>query len=247
MNTVPIIGCLEVLEMSLQKTVRSSLVKQVVEQLAQRIEAGDWKVGERIPPEPDLVEQLGVSRNTLREAVQALIHTGMLEARQGDGTYVRSSSEFGAAMHRRLQRSAVIEILEVRYGLEREIARLAAQRRTTQDLANIREKLEHAYQVVHNQEAYTHADVAFHMAIVEATKNSVMIDLYKHMTESILFSVNSTLDIAGFMETQFKTHAELVEAIANQDLDAAEAAVRNLIEASKSTLTLLIQEGGTQS
>ncbi|KQL44116.1 GntR family transcriptional regulator [Brevibacillus choshinensis] len=231
--------------MNLQKTVRSSLVKQVVEQLAQRIEAGDWKVGERIPPEPDLVEQLGVSRNTLREAVQALIHTGMLEARQGDGTYVRSSSEFGAAMHRRLQRSAVFEILEVRYGLEREIARLAAQRRTTQDLANIREKLEQAYQLFQDPNAYTQADLAFHKAIVEATKNNVMIDLYKYMTESILYSVNSTLDISGLMETQFKTHAELVEAIADQDQDAAEKAVCNLIEASKSALSIVIQEGGT--
>ncbi|MED4752125.1 FadR/GntR family transcriptional regulator [Brevibacillus choshinensis] len=232
--------------MNLQKTVRSSLVKQVVEQLAQCIEAGDWKVGERIPPEPDLVEQLGVSRNTLREAVQALIHTGMLEARQGDGTYVRSSSEFGAAMNRRLQRSAVFEILEVRYGLEREVARLAAQRRTTQDLANIREKLEQAYQLFQDPDAYTQADVAFHMAIVEATKNSVMIDLYKHMTESILYSVNSTLDLSGLMETQFKTHTELVEAIADQDQDAAENAVCNLIEASKSALSIVIQYGGTQ-
>ncbi|RNB90881.1 FadR family transcriptional regulator [Brevibacillus nitrificans] len=229
--------------MSLQKTVRSSLVKQIVEQLAKRVEAGDWKVGERIPPEPELVEQLGVSRNTLREAVQALIHTGMLEARQGDGTYVRSSSEFGAAMQRRLQRSAVFEILEVRYGLEREIARLAALRRSTSDLANIREKLEQAYHVFQDVDAYVRADVAFHIAIAEATKNSVMIDLYKHMTESLHLSVNSTVDLTGHIQTQFKTHAELVEAISIQDPDAAEAAVRNVIEASKAALASFIQEG----
>ncbi|GED30610.1 FadR/GntR family transcriptional regulator [Brevibacillus centrosporus] len=229
--------------MSLQKTVRSSLVKQIVEQLAKRVEAGDWKVGERIPPEPELVEQLGVSRNTLREAVQALIHTGMLEARQGDGTYVRSSSVFGAAMQRRLQRSAVFEILEVRYGLEREIARLAAMRRSTSDLANIREKLEQAYHVFQDVDAYVRADVAFHIAIAEATKNSVMIDLYKHMAESLHLSVNSTVDLTGHIQTQFKTHAELVEAISIQDPDAAEAAVRNVIEASKAALASFIQEG----
>ncbi|WP_411501877.1 FadR/GntR family transcriptional regulator [Brevibacillus centrosporus] len=229
--------------MSLQKTVRSSLVKQIVEQLAKRVEAGVWKVGERIPPEPELIEQLGVSRNTLREAVQALIHTGMLEARQGDGTYVRSSSVFGAAMQRRLQRSAVFEILEVRYGLEREIARLAAMRRSTSDLANIREKLEQAYHVFQDVDAYVRADVAFHIAIAEATKNSVMIDLYKHMAESLHLSVNSTVDLTGHIQTQFKTHAELVEAISIQDPDAAEAAVRNVIEASKAALASFIQEG----
>lgn len=230
--------------MSLQKPVRSSLAKQVYEQLTQRIEAGDWKVGERIPAEPELVEQLGVSRNTLREAVQALIHNGMLEARQGDGTYVRSSSEFGAAIARRLKRSDLMEILEARSALEREIARLAALRRTEQDLNVLREKLAYTSSVMDDPEAYTLADVSFHSAIAEATKNSVLIDLYQHMTQSLHLSVNSTLDLTGVQEQIQQYHARLVDAIATQDPDAAEAAVLSSIEANVSALSQLLQEGG---
>jgi DNA-binding FadR family transcriptional regulator len=218
---------------TLKKPVRSSLVKQVVEQLAQRIEAGIWLVGERIPAEPDLVEQLGVSRNTLREAVQALIHTGMLEARQGDGTYVRSDSEFGAAMQRRLQRSTVEEILEARYGLEREMARLAALRRTDEDMKVIQESLAQAKQNKSNSEAYVQADLAFHMAVAAATHNNVMIDLYRHMTESVRLSIFSTIAPTSLMDQHSCTHQALVEAIAAQDPDAAEEAARNLILVSQ--------------
>lgn len=230
--------------MTLQKPVRSSLVKQIAEQLVQRIESGAWKVGERIPPEPELVEQLGISRNTLREAVQALIHTGMLEARQGDGTYVRSSSEFGAAMQRRLRRSTLLEILEVRYGLEREIARLAAMRRTDEDLLQIRQKLDASLSLRHDPQAYITADVAFHIAVAHATHNSVMIDLYEQMTESLRLSVSGTLDFHDLLDQQAITHTALVQAIAEQSPDAAEEAASNLIQASKTALTELIEKGG---
>lgn len=232
--------------MALQKTTRSSLVKQVVDQLVQRIETGSWAVGERIPSEPELVEQLGVSRNTLREAVQALIHNGMLEARQGDGTYVLSSSEFGAAMQRRLQRSTVVEILEVRHGLEREMARLAASRRTDEDLALIREKLTQSQALRHDAEAYTLADLDFHMAIATATYNGVMIDLYKNMTESLHYSISGTQELVGIMDTQSKHHIALVEAISMKDPNAAEEAASSLIQVSKTALTQLIKEGSIQ-
>ena len=232
--------------MTLQKTTRSSLVKQVVDQLVQRIETGSWTVGERIPPEPELVEQLGVSRNTLREAVQALIHNGMLEARQGDGTYVLSSSEFGAAMQRRLQRSTVIEILEVRHGLEREIARLAAARRTDEDLVLIREKLAQSQAIRHDAEAYTLADLDFHMAIASATYNGVMIDLYKNMSEALYYSISGTQELVDILETLSKHHVALVEAISMQDESAAEEAASSLIQVSKTALTQLIKEGSIQ-
>lgn len=232
--------------MALQKTTRSSLVKQVVDQLVQRIETGSWAVGERIPSEPELVERLGVSRNTLREAVQALIHNGMLEARQGDGTYVLSSSEFGAAMQRRLQRSTVVEILEVRHGLEREMARLAASRRTDEDLALIREKLTQSQALRHDAEAYTLADLDFHMAIATATYNGVMIDLYKNMTESLHYSISGTQELVGIMDTQSKHHIALVEAISMKDPNAAEEAASSLIQVSKTALTQLIKEGSIQ-
>ncbi|MEI0737966.1 GntR family transcriptional regulator [Paenibacillus sp. JTLBN-2024] len=69
--------------MTLQRPTKQTLVEQIAAQLEQLIEDGTWPVGERIPAEPELVKELGVSRNTIREAIHALIHAGMLRTRQG--------------------------------------------------------------------------------------------------------------------------------------------------------------------
>ena len=79
--------------MTLQHAERLSLVERVIDQLRTQITAGSWECGERIPTEPQLSDMLGVGRNTVREAVRALVHTGLLEVRQGAGTFVRSNRD----------------------------------------------------------------------------------------------------------------------------------------------------------
>ncbi|MFC4619678.1 FadR/GntR family transcriptional regulator [Camelliibacillus cellulosilyticus] len=233
--------------MALKKAVRSSLVDQVVDQMASLIESGQWPLNEKIPPEPELVEQLGVSRNTIREAVRALIHTGLLEARQGDGTYVRAQTDFGAAMKRRLQKSNLLEIMEVRSCLEREAARLAAIRRTSEDIKRMRDSLANRDKVLETSdqlEDHVKADIDFHHTVVAATHNSVLIDLYQHMSSTIQTSISSTMNgDADLSRENTKAHHQLVEAVVNQDAAAAEEAVRNNIEiASQVALQKEIRE-----
>ena len=103
--------------MPLATTRRSGLVDEVIGQLRTVIAAGEWPVGERIPTEQELVALLGVGRNTVREAVRALSHGGLLDVRQGDGTYVRATSEVSGAI-RRLCGSELHEVLQVRRALE---------------------------------------------------------------------------------------------------------------------------------
>ncbi|WP_199931247.1 FadR/GntR family transcriptional regulator [Streptomyces sp. CB02923] len=104
---------------------RSLLVNQVIEHMRERITAGAWPVGQRIPTESVLADELQVARNTVREAVQALSHAGLLHVRQGRGTYVRATSELSGAL-RRLRTAELREVFQVRRGLEIEAARLAA-------------------------------------------------------------------------------------------------------------------------
>src|SRR5690349_18239020 len=123
--------------MPLATTRRSGLVDQVIEQLRTSVTSGEWPIGTKIPTESALVEALGVGRNTVREAVRALSHTGVLEVRQGDGTYVRATSEVSGAL-RRLCGSELREVLQVRRCLEVEGARLAAVARTEDEVAGLR-------------------------------------------------------------------------------------------------------------
>ena len=105
--------------------LKRSLVDIALEQIRQRIDAGHWPLGQRLPPEPELAELLGMSRNTVREAVRVLTFSGVLEVRQGDGTYVRACADPLETMLV-LARSAVQHSLEARGMIEIEAARLAA-------------------------------------------------------------------------------------------------------------------------
>ena len=107
---------------------RRSLVDGAIDRLRQAVESGEWPVGRRLPVESALAEELGVGRNTVREAVRVLVHVGLLETRQGDGTYVLRRLDPAESL-RRLRRTTLRDQLEMRIALESEAARLAAERR----------------------------------------------------------------------------------------------------------------------
>ncbi len=148
------------------------------------------------PPSPNWSQRLGVGRNTVREAIRALAHNGIFEVRQGDGTYVRATSEVSAAL-RRLCGSELRDVLQVRRCLEVEGARLAATARTEEDLAELRAQLAHTDITDHAQ--FTHSDTEFHLAVVRASHNPVLIEIYRGLLEAITASVATTSAAPGGM------------------------------------------------
>ncbi|QRP44298.1 FadR/GntR family transcriptional regulator [Amycolatopsis sp. FDAARGOS 1241] len=208
--------------MPLATTRRAGLVDQVIEQLREAITQGEWPVGQRIPTEPALVAQLGVGRNTVREAVRALAHTGILEVRQGDGTYVRATSEVSGAL-RRLCGSELREVLQVRRTLEVEGARLAATARTDADLVRLRTLLERrdADHRAGRIEEFARTDAEFHLEIVRCGHNSLLFELYRGLMEAITASVASTYD--DLEHAEILKHRGLVDAIEARDADRATA------------------------
>lgn len=222
------------------KTTRLSLVDQVTQQLESLIESGKWPVGKKIPAEPELVEELQVSRNTLREAIKALSHAGLLKTKQGDGTYVCSNSTLGVALQRRVQRSNLLETLEVRNALEQEAARLSAERRTEQDLERIKLYLSEcdSFAVAHDMENYVSYDIKLHQAIVESTGNKMLNDLYGHITEALRESVATFVEERFCQDYHQNIHHQLVEAIAEQNGKKAAIAVQQYIDELKRELEM---------
>src|SRR5690606_11403593 len=86
--------------------------------IEEAISTGRWPVGSKLPPETALVEELGVARNTMREAVRALAHAGVLSVRHGGGVYVLAASPVEGLLGRRLARGDVLDVLRLRRGLE---------------------------------------------------------------------------------------------------------------------------------
>ncbi|RMI06933.1 FadR/GntR family transcriptional regulator [Cellulomonas triticagri] len=197
-------------------TRRTGLIDATVAQLRTRITSGEWPVGTRIPPEPALVELLGVGRNTVREAVQSLVHAGLVERRQGSGTYVLSASELAVSMGRQIADARQRDVIEVRRSLEVEAGRLAARRRTTQDVATItalRDERAEAYRS-RQLDRMVDADLALHRAIARAARNPVLLSMYENLIDAI--TDNIRFNFAQVLQDG-DNHDALVEAIALGD------------------------------
>ncbi|MBQ0865067.1 FadR/GntR family transcriptional regulator [Streptomyces sp. RK75] len=201
---------------------RAPLAAQVIATLRQQITSGQWPVGSRIPTEPELVEQLGVARNTVREAVRALAHNGLLDIRQGSGTYVVATSELAGVMHRRFAGADLGHVAELRSALETAGARLAARRRTDADLRQLdgllarREAAWDSGEV----EPFIDADRNLHMGVVSASHNEVLTAVYADLAEVLRAYLRQDVG-EELRQEDYMDHARLLEAIRAQDADAA--------------------------
>jgi DNA-binding FadR family transcriptional regulator len=201
----------------------------VIEQLREQITTGQWAVGARIPTESELAQLTATSRNTVREAVQSLVHAGLLERRQGSGTYVLASSELAGAVSRRVAGARHRDVLEVRRTLEAGIARLAAARRTDEDVARMHALLAERAQARRDGDidGLVAVDVELHRAIAQATHNPVLTELYENLLDALQENVRRNVEVIA--PENDDDHVDLVAAIeARQPDRAAEETTRFL-------------------
>ena len=210
---------------------RYSLSRQVADTLEKKIEEGDYAIGDRIPTEVELMEIFSVSRNTIREAIQSLTSAGVLEVRQGDGTYVRSSNRFHANMNREFAQVSLEHIQEARNCLEITLAHLACRRHNDEDMEKITTALLRRREMQADDKENTMADLAFHMAIAEAGHNKILLDFYSSISSFLEDHIaerkaETSLDWAEID----KMHEELYLAIKNRDETKANICVQNILK-----------------
>lgn len=209
---------------------RRGLVERVVDELKGLVTAGTWVVGERIPAEGQLAAQLGVGRSTVREAVRALAHVGILEVRQGDGTRVRANDELTVLLNRRMGGVEQGHILEVRAALEAEAARLAAERRTASDVEALGRALvarERAW-ATGELGPWVDADLDLHVGVVDAAHNPFLSRVYRGFLDELRASIEASV-ADGLTGTTHIDHSALVAAIRAGDSAAAVECVRAVI------------------
>lgn len=217
--------------MNLARISKGSLVETAIESLRHGIEQGYWAVGDRLPVETQLSESLGVSRNTVREAVRVLAHVGMLETRQGDGTYVRATKDAGETL-RRISRAQLRDKLEVRIMLETEAAKLAAARRDARDLERMTLALDERAKADDDVSNRILHDQAFHTALVAASHNPALSELYDYFAHSVTQTIELTELDSELPEPSQEDHELLLAAIRRQDATKAEILARALLQPS---------------
>jgi DNA-binding FadR family transcriptional regulator len=206
-----------------------SVTEHAIDKIRERIVSGAWGAGDRLPKESELAAELGISRNSLREAVRALSQLRVLEVRQGDGTYV-SSLEPGLLLESTgfishlLLGETEIELYEVRRILEAAAASLAAGRIDAQEKADLGQCLERM-RAAQGVEELVEADVAFHALIAKAAGNAVLTSLLASLSTRTmrirLWHGRAADDALG--ETR-EEHRRIYEAIVSGDPELARAA-----------------------
>jgi DNA-binding FadR family transcriptional regulator len=216
----------------MRSVARKSLVDLAIEQIRGEITAGTWPIGHRLPAEAKLAEQLGMSRAPVREATRALVHAGLLASRQGDGTYVIAVDEGEKALHRRLGTAEVVDVIDVRRGLDLAAARMAALRRTDDDLRVLTHALERRRQAAldGDEDRFLHADLQFHVQVADASHNGVLRDLYHSLSTVISASVELRDCLSPQGGSLSRDHEDTLAAIRRQDPAAAAACALTILD-----------------
>lgn len=214
------------------------LVDDIVNQIQQQISKGLILPGDKLPPEPELMKLFNVGRSTIREAIRVLVHAGLLEKKQGFGTYLKSGPIIQEPLTHRLHRAELIEVFEARKMLEIEISRLAALRRDDIDLSHMREHLDTRKTALeqNDRELYAKSDIEFHLAVAMASKNSVIIDLYRTFSHVLSEAMNQLNRSYSSHDPQSYYHEQVYEAIKNGDSDQAVQWTLNILNGTLSEL-----------
>ncbi|WP_159585309.1 FadR/GntR family transcriptional regulator [Chelativorans xinjiangense] len=210
-------------------------VSQVSEALAAYIERAELKAGDRLPAERELMAALAVGRSTIREVIRRYEALGVIDTRRGSGSYLKKPISAGT-IHMPLSlntvhlRDALLKTLEVRRGIEAEASVVAAKRRTEDDITTIEEKLDEMERVHLAKGTSGPEDLAFHLAIYDATHNPLFRQLLEQMREAFERFWEHPFDRQDFARRSFPFHRELFDAIVAQDAEGAREKTLKILE-----------------
>lgn len=224
---------------------RGGLVQEVVQHMASQIQSGRLQPGDQLPTESAIMVELAVSRTVVREAISRLQASGLVETRHGIGTFVLqapSSDNFRIAEQDMSTVEDVINVLELRISLETEAAGLAAQRATPQQCDAMAQALASFSAAIDEKSDAVPSDFDFHMEVAKATGNRHFADLMTYLGKRIIPRTRvNTADQApegreAYLRRVHSEHESIYNAIRNQDVESARAAMRTHLSNSRDRL-----------
>lgn len=210
---------------------KKSLADMVAELLKQQIEEGVYKTGDKLPTEPELMKTFKVGRSSIREAVKLLVNMGIVQVRQGSGTFVAELSDVnGGYIDMRVADRT--ELDEVRKILDIAIVEKAVTRRTEKDIERMRSSLEARKANAKNGllKECIEADLNFHIAIADATHNRILADIYRSASLHLLSEFNRIYDGTDCFANSQSSHNKLLRYIIAGDLKNARKIAAQIVE-----------------
>jgi len=213
-------------KLKLFKPVKKTRVyEEIVAKIKDMLEKGRLKSGDQLPGERELSEVFQVSRSSVREALRTLETQGFLESRQGDGTYIASKpveslvNPLASVIFS--EKDSQMELFEMRRLIEPQLAYLAAERATQEEIAMMEQSLVLQEEAVARGETGTDVDKSFHYIMAKATKNKVLLRLTDSMRDLLAESRDKYLQVEGRPDKSISRHRQVLDAIKARDGELA--------------------------
>jgi GntR family transcriptional repressor for pyruvate dehydrogenase complex len=216
---------------TLNTETRKSVYEDVCERIQELIRKGEFRVGDKLPPERKLAEKFNVSRNSIREALRVLAENSIVRSRHGDGTYVCGGQ--GTSLARSLtmavekKRRRLRDIFEFRRILEPQIAFLAASNISRSEVDRLKMLVFDQERRIMSGEEDSDLDSAFHLVLARAAKNTVIVEVLKTLSSVWNESRSDSLQSEARRTASLRTHVRIVDALEKRDPEAAREAMNN--------------------
>jgi GntR family transcriptional regulator, transcriptional repressor for pyruvate dehydrogenase complex len=206
--------------MGIQPIKKANISEQVFEQLKQQLIAGEWKSGDKIPSENELAVAFGVSRVTVRQALQKMTVLGLIETRLGEGSFVKEIKP-GVYMNTLipmayLGEQSLLEVLEFRQAIEVKTAELAAKRATDEDIEGLEKIFDRMKKYKDDARRFSEADLDFHLKLAEMTDNSLIIETHNIIKDILSVAMQHIVEKLGNTKGLYY-HEMLLEATKERD------------------------------
>ncbi|MED3891414.1 FadR/GntR family transcriptional regulator [Peribacillus frigoritolerans] len=234
-----------------KKIKPKKIYEEVSDELYEMIRSGSLKPGEQLDSIQQLAENFQVGRPAIREALSALSSMGLIEIKQGEGTFVKTFDP--AIMNHPLSAALLMDqdnikhLLEVRKILESGTAEVAAKKRTEENLIELKDMLFNMEKVSDDEELSDKADISFHVAVANASQNELLITLMNHVSELMTEKMRDIRRAALYSEEMtlkqlYEQHVRIYDAIVAQDEDGARSAMLFHLQSVEESLDRVIQK-----
>ncbi len=230
---------------------RETLSAQLVRAVSERIQSGHYRRGDRLPTEKELIDEFGVSRTVVREAIANLRASGMVSTHQGIGAFVMHDTalpSFRIAEDTLLVIEEVVRALELRIAIESEAAALAAMRRSEADVAALRQACDEMDKANIAGETSIQTDLEFHRAVARSAHNDQFLKIFNYLGEVLIPRTRlqthkfDTATLNDYIARINDEHRQILSAIEKKDPDGARAAMRLHLGGSRDRLLALVKQ-----
>lgn len=219
------------MQINRQKLNHHPLYRQIVEQMLEKIRAGELLPGEKLPTESEIAQTFGVGRNSVREAMKSLAIAGIVHSRAGRGSFISMNAKelvgFSNQLDFSQEKNSLVEMIEVRLFLEVGAAGLAAEKGTENEFSELKRKLDLLKKDVSDNRSWSANGLSFHLQIAKMSKNSWLVYLLEHIAEE-LETVREALSACDFdVETMLEDHVAICKYICRREVRMAQACMEN--------------------